>query len=539
MPAYIPAPYISIQNIIFELPDGRRLFDDLSCTFDNRQTAIVGPNGIGKSVLAKIIAGKVLPSSGSVQARGSVGFVPQFWPGSDNDSLAKVLGIDQALAAMAAIEKGDTDQHCFDVAEPWWDWRTRFELLNAELYLPEFGELSRPIGSYSGGEQLRWLWAAALLNNPDIVVMDEPSNHLDRQGREFFNKWLQQCEPLVIVVSHDREILSTVNHIVELSNQTCFQHSGNFDVYQYNRQQRLKKQQKNVAIARQKVSVEKHHAQVALEKQQQRVAGGRAKAVKKSLSAVEIGAARNQASASQHRAGRMHSERLGIVQNKLKELRDGLEWQEPIAFKLPCLTSLSRKICTVEKLQNSFTQALHPTISFALVGAQRLHIVGRNGSGKSLLLKCMARDANPSCGRSDIHVPFALLDQHTSCLNPTESGVENFCRLCPGLSAQQYRERLAWLRLRSHKADICVGELSGGEQMKVAIAVALLGPQRTQLLLLDEPSNHLDVDSLAALEQSLAAYHGALILVSHDQLFASKLQLTHQLNLETAEFTSL
>ncbi len=525
--------FITTQNLVYELANGRRLFDGLSCAFHCRQTAIVGPNGIGKSVLANLLAGNIKPSAGSIHTQGLVSFVPQFWLGSPNDPLLRVLGFEHALKAMEAIEGGATEQCYFDCAEPWWDWQLKLEQLCHSLRLSMKPELNRPIGSYSGGEQLRWLWIAALLKNPDIVVLDEPSNHLDREGREKLLAWIQTCKPLLIIASHDRELLAKVNHIVELSVGGCYHHHGNFDVYQHNRQARLQKQQKDLGLAKQALATEKHQAQRALEKQQQRAASGKRNAASKDRSALEIGAAKNQASASQKRQGQIQADRLQCAQQEMTTQAENAEWQDPIAFSLPDLSSAAKNICSVQNYCSPFIPSLHPAINFDLKGSQRLHILGNNGSGKSLLLRCLAQQLQASSGQVQVHVPFSVLDQHCSDLDRSLSGVENFQRLCPGLSEQQYRERLAWLRLRAEKADVAVADLSGGEQLKVAIAVALLGPVCPQLLLLDEPSNHLDLDSLAALEQALAAYTGSLILISHDRAFAGKLHLSQQLRLET------
>jgi len=526
---------ISLSNISFTLPDGKILFSDISLNIQagaGNTSALVGPNGIGKSVLARIICSEETPSSGQVSIQGKTYYMPQQWQGSIDDTIATVLGLQPALLAMERITEGSVSTEDFELAEPWWDYLTTLESVAAIIDWPHKWELQRPIGSYSGGEQIKILWASALLYKPDILVMDEPSNHLDQVARKRLKSWLQNTDLLVLIVSHDRELLDCADLILELSMMGLFRHTGNYLTYLANRKERMVQSQHAVQNARRVLGKELGDSQKAKEKQQQRASTGKVKAAREGWSAMERNGAKDAASASLQRNRRLQDDRVNLAQSKVSQVYESLEWVDPISFELPdSILPTTRKVLTLDSIQSGFKKPLHKPVTIELFGAQRLWIKGNNGIGKSLLLKTLMGQHQAMSGRAELHVKHSFLDQHNSILDPAKTAVDNFRDNCPGMLETSYRERLAWVRLRASKGDIVTGQLSGGEQLKVAIACALLGPETPQVLLLDEPTNHLDLDSIQALENALSKFRGAIILISHDQHFVDSCQITKNISL--------
>ncbi|MGA7437057.1 MAG: ATP-binding cassette domain-containing protein [Luteibacter sp.] len=174
------------------------------------------------------------------------------------------------------------------------------------------------------------------------------------------------------------------------------------------------------------------------------------------------------------------------------------------------------------------------SVDLTISGSQRMGIVGPNGSGKSTLLKVLAGDVAPAAGIAEVYVPFARLDQRLSQLDDTRTILDQLMDATPGMAEGELRTRLALLGLETSLVKRPTGELSGGERLKAALALAVLSTPPAQLLLLDEPTNHLDLASVQAVERMLREYPGALLVVSHDAAFLSELNLTHRFGASAA-----
>jgi len=534
------ASFLTLQNVSFVLNNGQKLFDQINFQLTEKFSALVGPNGSGKSVLGKIMTQSLPATEGVVSTTAEISYIPQQWPGAPTDSIYEVLGIQNAIEAIARIETGAGLPDDFDTAEPWWNWQ---EKLRAASIIVDFEvptHSNRTIGSYSGGEQFRIMWISALLHNADVYIFDEPTNHLDLDGRNKLNNWIHLTECQVIVITHDRDLLDKVEVIYELTNSGLHRHVGNFSHYYQSMHQRWDNQKEQLNKARREKKRVGKKTQEAFEKQQQRVAKGKLKAITKNWSALEKGGAIESASASQSRQATIKASRTSQAEAAVQNAQGKLEWFEPIGFELPNSKLSDRKVaCRLEEIVSGFDKPLHASVTINIMGSQRLHIIGQNGVGKSVLLKTIMQQLPAISGESNICVPFASLAQHFYEFDRNLTAVENFLVSHPKLDEKSCRDRLAWLRLRNSKADIKFGALSGGEQLKVALAIKLLGAITPQLLILDEPTNHLDLDSIIALESALEVYQGGIILVSHDASFVSRLSLTHQLNLETGDYNLL
>lgn len=329
---------------------------------------------------------------------------------------------------------------------------------------------------------------------------------------------------MIIVVSHDPELLNEVQSIIELSDKGINIHSGTYDTYQVKRRSRIKKQENDLTKAKATLGREKRQAQSAYEKQQQRESQGKSKAKLKGLSPIEIGGAKENSSANQSRHAKIAENRINNSLSIAQDANDKLEWINPIEFELPnSSVSNTQMILTLDELKWGYNVPLPHKLTFNLIGPTRVHLSGSNGVGKSALLKTILGELAPKGGRLKLFSKVAYLDQKCSMLDDRLSVLENFMEINPGWSEKEYRDRLAWLRLRGDKALVSVSKLSGGEKLKVALACALLGPSVPQLLLLDEPTNHLDFDSREALIGALDKYNGATIVVSHDNDFVQKM----------------
>ena len=535
------AKFLTLQNVSFLLNNGLSLFESIQFNLQHSLSAIVGANGVGKSVLARMIASELTAHDGQLQSNSSVHYVPQQWPHDPMASTLTALGLDKPLAAIKRIEAGSISEQDYELAEPWWNWQETLHEAMRSIHLSNEVDLTKAISSYSGGEQFRLLWLAAILNKPDVFIFDEPTNHLDQKGRSTFLNWvINQTKP-VIVVSHDRDLLMHVDAIYELTASKLHYHHGNYKVFFNAQKERRASQQAHLNDARKSQRVTAMKVQEAFEKQQQRTSKGKQKSTKKNLSPLERDFAKENATASLKGQIRRDNQRSLNAQDTLINAEQTKEWFEPIKFELPdSEVSPSKRILTLENFQVMLDgKPINSPYTMTLIGSQRVQLVGNNGSGKSLLIKSLIDQWPTIQGKQHIHVPFCHLDQTFYHLDSTATAVELFQQAHPSFNQRDAQERLAWLRLRNDKANIPFGALSGGEQLKAALAINLLGAVTPKLLLLDEPTNHLDLDSLYALEQALRQYKGAIIIVSHDQEFLATLALTHQWEVKTGKLNLL
>ncbi|MFQ3229541.1 ATP-binding cassette domain-containing protein [Reinekea sp.] len=535
------AKFLTLQNVSFLHNNGQTLFESIQFNLQYSFSAIVGANGAGKSVLSRLLANELKSHEGQVHSNASVYYVPQQWPYDPSASTSVVLGLATPLAAIKRIEAGSVSEQDFELAEPWWNWQETLKAARHSIQMVDELDLSKSISNYSGGEQFRVLWLAAILNSPDVYIFDEPTNHLDQKGRADFLDWVRNQAKPVIAVSHDRSLLNKVDGIYELTAKNLHHHAGNFDVFFRAQEDRWNSQQKILNDARKSQRHTAKKVQDAYEKQQQRSAHGMAKAAKENWSAIERGGIKETASAALGSQTRRDKHRKADTQINLSDAEQAKEWFEPIKFELPnSVVSPAKKILTLENFQVMLNNnGINKTYTANILGAQRIQLVGENGSGKSLLIKSIIGQWQAVQGHSHIHVPYCHLDQNFYHLDKNATAVELFQQAHPSFNQRDAHERLAWLRLRNDKANIPFGSLSGGEQLKTALAINLLGAITPNLLFLDEPSNHLDLDSLNALEQALRQYKGAIIIVSHDQYFMKTLALTHQWDVKTGELRIL
>jgi len=516
--------FVCLSGIQFSLPNGQKLFDNYSLVINKPVSGVVGRNGIGKSILCRIIAGELQPERGNVQTRGSVCYVAQSWRGDAQDTIARVLGIDANLAAIARIERGSIEPVDHELAEGWWNWKPRLARFCEELQMTFVPRMDKVIADYSGGEQMLVMILAALWQQPDMLVLDEPGNHLDREQKTRLVSWIRSCNLPLIIASHDPLLLSAVDEIWELGEHDLYHHGGNYALYRQQHDQRLASQRDNFSHANALLKKERGEAQALHEKRQQRASRGKRSAVHRNLSKVEIGAAREQASSSANRDSKLKQNRIDRANSERQRQLAQLEQEDPIDLSLPETTvAKAQRVLELNALVVGYDIPLNRPLEFSVTGPGRIHLQGKNGSGKSALLKTIAGELSPLSGDVALHVTASYLDQDCSFLSPEKTALENYMALNPGLPEQSYRDRLAWVRFRGDKAHHRVSTLSGGERLKLALACVLLATNAPQMLLLDEPTNHLDHDSRLALLQALAAYEGAMIVVSHDPAFVEAL----------------
>ncbi|AMA45776.1 ATP-binding cassette domain-containing protein [Pseudomonas alabamensis] len=517
-----------VKDLTLRLPDGSALFSGLNATFCRQFTGIVGPNGSGKSMLAALMAGRLNPSEGSVQCTGSIGYLPQ-WLTPFDGTVADLLGVRTALEALARIEAGACDPALFDLLDDRWNLPGDVQACLARLGLAHL-PLDRPSSALSGGETVRLMLAGLRLGGARILILDEPTNHLDRAARQQLNEELAQGNETRIVISHDRALLEQADRILELRSDALVTYSGGYSRYREQRQAEQRTAQAALIKARTaRESVEQQIAS-ARQREAQRASHGRKVARATGTPAIVANA---QAERAEQHSGHQRIQQARLSQaahERVEQARANVEPMRPSQLTTPTgQVANGAQVVTLAQCELPYGPAASRCLDLSLQGPVRVGVIGPNGCGKSTLLKVMAGVLAPTWGDARHIARTHLIDQHAQTF-AADLCIKQVLRQALGMAEEgRLRQVFANAGLDARQMATPFGQLSGGERLRAALAWLAGGPENTQLLLLDEVNNHLDLAALEAVEQLLRQFRGALIVSAHDADFLQALALTHQL----------
>lgn len=527
------APFhVAVDQLGYALPDGRTLFEGVTLAFADERTGLVGANGSGKSTLARIVAGLLDPSAGSVTRHGSVGYLPQDAVPAAEVTVAEVLGIAGPLAALDRLLAGAGDAGDVELVGAQWDLRERATAMLARVGLAGV-DLDRALGMVSGGEGTRLALAALLLREPDLLVLDEPTNHLDAPARAALARVIDEWPRGLLVISHDRAVLSRMDRIVELSSLGVRVYGGNYDAYRAQRDVEIAAAERELDAAQGAVRRATREAQATRERKARQDARGRRSRSDGSQPKIVLNAKRERSQATGARLEADGARVVGEQRERLKAARERVEERATLAFAFsPTGLHPNKRVLHARGVTFAHAGRVAPLIDgfdLTLLGGERVAIAGDNGAGKSTLLQLMDGELVPTWGELQRGVPrdrVARLDQKVAWPRPKGTLLENFLVRNPEATAGFARQALAAFLFRGDSALQPVATLSGGEALRGAMATLLHAPLPPLLLLLDEPTNHLDLESLEAVERALRQYDGTLVVVSHDELFLAAIGVT-------------
>ncbi|MCZ7434403.1 ABC-F family ATP-binding cassette domain-containing protein [Streptomyces sp. WMMC1477] len=519
---------ITASGLAFAWPDGTTVFDGLDLLFGTGRTGLIGRNGSGKSTLLKLMAGVLEPTAGSLRLVGEVGYLPQDVTLATGLRVDEALGMAERRAALHAIESGDAREEHFTVLGDDWDVEERARATLGSLGLSGV-QLDHTIGEMSGGECVLLRLAALLLRRPDVLLLDEPTNNLDLTARQRLYEAVDGWSGLLVVVSHDRELLERVDRIADLDDGSVRLYGGGYSAYEEALATEQAAAERMVRVA--EADVQRQKRELTEARQHLAARDRYAKkmyANKREPRAVMRMRARTaQVSAGKHRI--LHEQRLAEARERLTEAAGQVREDKRIRVDLPATAvPPARQVLTLREV------ALRCGVraTFDIHGPERIALIGANGAGKSTLLHTIAGRLPAAEGTITTQVPARLLPQRLDVLDEELSIVENVTRLAPRAGNNGARAQLARFLFRGRRADQVVGTLSGGERLRATLAALLLAEPAPQLLLLDEPTNNLDLASVEQLTTALEAYRGALVVAGHDLPFLRSLGITRWLRVD-------
>ncbi|MFI2280200.1 ABC-F family ATP-binding cassette domain-containing protein [Nocardia beijingensis] len=515
---------LSFSDLTFGWPDGTPVFEGLDAVLGPGHIGLVGGNGAGKSTLLRLIAGELKPVRGSVTVAGHLGYLRQDLGLGAGQRVDAVLGIAEARKALHRIESGSGCAADFDLVGNQWDVEERALALLARLGLhyvaDSVAHLDRTLDTLSGGETVLLGLVAELLAEPDVLLLDEPTNNLDRVARARLYEVIGQFSGTVLTVSHDRELLERMATIAELRHGELRLFGGNFS--EYERIVAAEQEAARAAIRDARSDVRKQarelvEARIKLDRRQRY---GQKMWDQKREPKIVMAERKRQAQVSAGKLRNNHIEKLDSAKEQLEQAKELLRDDREIRVELPD-TRLYPGQDVIEL--DGVELACGPTVTLRVSGPERIALTGRNGVGKTTLLRRIAEEGPK--------VPWRMLPQRLDVFDEGRSVFENVAATAPHASAERIRAQLARFLFRGADADVAAAALSGGERLRAALAMLLLADPAPRLLLLDEPTNNLDLPSLEHLTQALAAFEGALIVVSHDPRFLDDIGVTRRLEL--------
>ena len=454
--------FISISNVFFGYDTDSNLLDGVSIVFNNMdKIAIVGDNGSGKTTLLRLLNGDITPDSGHVVRNADVYMVNQF----------------------------------------------------------------NSIDKKSGGERQSYLLARAFDSNAEILLLDEPTNNLDTDAKAHFFDTLTTYPFGVVVVSHDRELLQHMDKIAEISNGKIRVYGGNYDFYVAQKKSEQRNLESKYTDCTKEISRLTGTLVVAQNTRQHHVAK-QAKDKKNKASGSRI-----EANALKGKSQETESKRRAIIQKKLndqiqqRQMLSGQMRDDMIKIPLPSKDFYSKELIKISSLYFAYADSqIFSNFDFSMYGATRVRLTGKNGAGKSTLLKIICGKLYPQSGDIKTFGRIVYLDQDLSLLDCDKTIVENIMSIS-GVLKHDAHAIAANFGFRGDASKKKAGQLSGGELLKATLATILGAPHQPDLLILDEPTNNLDIKSISILEEALNQYRGAILLVSHDTIFAKNINI--------------
>ncbi|MFZ7282196.1 ABC transporter ATP-binding protein [Avibacterium avium] len=476
------------------------LLENANATINPKQkVGLVGKNGCGKSSLLALLKKEISAEGGEVSSPTNWQLA---WVNQETPSLAisaldyVILGDRQYVALQQQLEQANQNNdgnaiarihEQLDTIDAWTIQSRAASLLNGLGFSQ--AELSQPVSAFSGGWRMRLNLAQALLCPSDLLLLDEPTNHLDLDAVIWLERWLQQYQGTLVLISHDRDFLDpVVDKILHIENQKINEYTGDYSSFEKQRAEKLAQQ---TALYRQ---------------QQQKVAH-----LQKYIDRFKAKATKAKQAQSRMKAlARMELIAPAYVDNPFT-----FEFREPLALPNPLL-SMEKVSAGYEN--NGQTTEILKQIKLNLVPGSRIGLLGKNGAGKSTLIKLLAGEITALSGNIQLAkgVQLGYFAQHQlDTLRAEESALWHMQQLAPQQTEQQLRTYLGSFAFHGDKVNEPVATFSGGE--KARLVLALIVWQRPNLLLLDEPTNHLDLDMRQALTEALVDYQGSLVIVSHDR----------------------
>ncbi len=525
-----------LQNISYSHPNKSLLFDNFNLKVNiNEKIALIGNNGSGKSTLLKLISKEFQPLHGQIIVNSKPYLIPQIFGQFNHLTIKKALNVENKLYALEEILNGNISEENYSCLND--DWTIEDRCIDALKHwqLNDL-DLSQKMETLSGGQKTKVFLAGISIHQPELVLLDEPSNHLDLAGRELLYNYIQSTTSTLIIVSHDRKLLNLIDKVAELNKSRITIYGGNFDFYT------KQKQIENNALNQDLLSKEKalrkakEKERETMERQQKLDNRGRGKQEKSGVARIMMNTLRNNAENSTSKLKDVHTEKIVGIKTELQELRSALPDIDRMKIGFDNSSLHKGKILfKADGINYKFNsnQLWKDNLSFQITSGQRLELKGINGSGKTTLIKIIIGKLKPMTGS------VYQQENESVYIDQDYSLIEN------ELKVYEQAQRYNFSRLQEHEIKIRLSRflfsqndwekscyiLSGGEKMRLILCCLTISNKSPDIIILDEPTNNLDIQNIEILTSAINEYQGTLIVVSHDETFLDQIKINQSIQL--------
>lgn len=527
---------VILQNISYTLPNKNLLFSDINLSVNiHEKIALIGNNGVGKSTLLKILANEIQPSKGQKTIDFKPYYIPQIFGQYNHLTIAQALKIEQKFNALKEILAGNVSEENYSILND--DWMIEERCNHALQYwqLTDL-DLSQKMETLSGGQKTKVFLAGIYIHQPELVLLDEPSNHLDISGRKLLYDFILSTKSTLIIVSHDRKLLNLLDIVCELHKNEIKVYGSNYDFYKEQKKiennaldQDIQSKEKALRKAREKECE-------TVERQQKLDRRGKSKQEKAGVSRIMMNTLRNSAENSTSKLKNVHAEKIGGISQELQDLRSLVPDINKMKFGFDHSTLHKGKILfTATNINFTYDEQFlwQVNLNFQITSGERIALKGKNGSGKTTLIKMILGDLQPKTGtiyRSDnksvyIDQDYSLLDNHLKVYDQAQQFNTS------ALQEHEIKIRLNRFLFSKDDWDKPCDILSGGERMRLLLCCLTITGKSPDLIIFDEPTNNLDLQNVEILTTAINEYQGSLIMVSHDETFLEQINIERTIDL--------
>lgn len=520
-----------LQDISYNHPDNELLFDNIKLAVnDGDKIALIGHNGSGKSTLLKLISGELQPSRGQITLDAKAYYVPQVFGQYNHLTINQAMRTENKLNALHEILNGHVSEENYTLLDD--DWSIEDRCHDALQYweLTDL-DLSQKMETLSGGQKTRVFLAGISIHQPELVLLDEPSNHLDISGRQLLYEFIESTQSTLIVVSHDRKLLNRLSPVCELRDGGITVYGGNYDFYMQQRQIEMDALNQELQSKAKSLRKAKEKERETMERQQKLVVRGKRKQEKAGVARIAMNTLRNKAENSTTKLKDIHIEKIGRISSELWAVRESLpdigkmkiDFEDSGLHKGKILFRATEINCSYDT---------HPiwkeNLSFQINSGERIAIKGPNGSGKTTLINLITGQLEPHTGsifRADV-LSMVCIDQDYS-LDDNLLGVYDQAQQFNSSTLPEHEIKIRLSRFLFTKEDwhkACAA-LSGGEKMRLMLCCLSIRDQAPDVIILDEPTNNLDIQNTEILTNAINEYRGTLIVISHDVYFIEQVNI--------------
>ncbi|MNJ84671.1 ABC transporter ATP-binding protein uup [compost metagenome] len=519
-----------LQNGSYTHPTGEVLFDNIQLTLHKHEkVALIGNNGSGKSTLLKMIAGQFPQPSGLLKKESEPYYIPQVVGQFDDLTLAQALQIDAKLLAFQEILSGNASEVNLEILNDDWTIEDRCREALSYWKLDEL-DLNQSMKSLSGGQKTKVFLAGILIHQPEFVLMDEPSNHLDVASRQLLFDFITSTSKTLLIVSHDRKLLNLLDKICVLDKRGITVYGGNYEFYQAQKSIELKALSLEVNSLEKTLRKAKEKERETMERQQKLDSRGKKKQEKAGVPTIMLNTLRNNAEKSTSKLKNAHADKIGGISKDLHELRRALPDLDKMKFGFDSSHLHQGKVLVkTENLNYTYSDQVlwKENRSFQINSGERIAIKGANGSGKTTLIRLILGNIEPTGGTIFRSINQSVyIDQDYSLINNELNVYEQASEFNQrSLLEHEVKTRLDYFLFDKNDWDKPCSVLSGGERMRLILCCLTLGVKAPDLIVLDEPTNNLDLESIEILTSAIQAYQGTLMVVSHDESFLEQINI--------------